>query len=194
MKFIRASSSIHYEADFQNHLSFLPPIEILKRTISSADEKGKTTIIDDGVCPLDGQFCKYASYSTNDDSATQDSAAKASNQFLKPLHHEWWLIVRFFYCSDGRSKSQVGQASVYCYSSEHDCLTKHYEEESLLLAWSLRLHLGYSVSSLQWRRSLADGLPTGLWLVSASFKEIQEIQSSSAGHEFIFFSPWDWWS
>ena len=33
-----------------------------------------------GIHPLDGQFCKAASYSTNDDSATHDSAANASKQ------------------------------------------------------------------------------------------------------------------
>jgi hypothetical protein len=58
----------------------LPPIEVLKQTISSADEKGKAAIIDEGTRPLEGQFHKAASYSTNDDSATQDSAAKASKQ------------------------------------------------------------------------------------------------------------------
>jgi hypothetical protein len=58
----------------------LPPIEVLKRTISSADEKGKAAVIDEGTRPLDGQFRKATSYSTNDDSATQDSAAKASEQ------------------------------------------------------------------------------------------------------------------
>ena len=30
MKFIRSRTSIHYKADFQNHLSYLPPIEVLK--------------------------------------------------------------------------------------------------------------------------------------------------------------------
>lgn len=80
MKFIRTSSSIHYKADFQNHLSFLPPIEVLKRTISSVDEKGKAAVIDEGTRPLDGQYCKAASYCTNDDSATQDSATRAHEQ------------------------------------------------------------------------------------------------------------------
>ena len=57
----------------------MPPIEVLKRTYSSADEKGKApAIIDEGIRPLDGQFRKAASYSTNDDSATHDSDANAS--------------------------------------------------------------------------------------------------------------------
>jgi len=80
MRFIRSRSSINYKADCQNHLTYLPPIEVLKRTISSADEKGKAAVIDEGTRPLDGQFCKAASYSTNDDSTTQDSSTKASKQ------------------------------------------------------------------------------------------------------------------
>jgi hypothetical protein len=83
MKFIRTRSSIHYQADCQNHLSYLPPIEVLKRTISLVDGKGKAAVIDEGIRTLDGQFRKAASYSTNDDSATQDSATKAS----KPTPH-----------------------------------------------------------------------------------------------------------
>ena len=35
-------------------------------------------MIDEGIRPLDGQFRKAASYSTNDDSATHDSAANTS--------------------------------------------------------------------------------------------------------------------
>ena len=80
MRFIRSRSSIHYKADVLNHLSYLPPIEVLKRTISLANEKGKAAVIDEGTRPLDGQFRKAASYSTNDDSATQHSTAKASKK------------------------------------------------------------------------------------------------------------------
>ena len=79
MRFLWIRSSLNYKADFQNHLSYLPPIEVLKRTFSSADEKGKAAaVIDEDNRPLDGQFRKAASYSTNDDSATHDSAAHAS--------------------------------------------------------------------------------------------------------------------
>ena len=81
MRFIRTRSSLNYKADTLNHCSYLPPIEVLKRTFSSADEKGKATaVIDEGIHPLDGQFRKAASYSTNDDSATHDSAANAPKQ------------------------------------------------------------------------------------------------------------------
>nr|BDI54743.1 predicted protein [Triticum aestivum] len=78
MRFLETRSSLNYKADFQNHLSYLPLIEVLKRTISSSDKKGKSPdVIDEGIRPLDGQFRKAASYSTNDDSATHDSAANA---------------------------------------------------------------------------------------------------------------------
>ena len=81
MRFLRWRSSINYKADTLNHGSYLPPIEVLKRTFSLGDEKGKaTTIIDEGIRPLDGQFRKAASYSTNDDSATHDFAANSSKQ------------------------------------------------------------------------------------------------------------------
>jgi len=81
MRFLRSWSLINYKADLQNHVGYLPPIEVLKRKFSLADEKGKgTAIIDEGIHPLDAQFRKAASYSTNDDSATHDSAANASMQ------------------------------------------------------------------------------------------------------------------
>ena len=78
MRFLRTRSSLNYKADFQNHLSYLPPIEVLKQAFTSTDEKGKApAVIDEGIRPLDGQFRKAASYSTNDDSATHESAANA---------------------------------------------------------------------------------------------------------------------
>ena len=78
MRFLRSRSSLNYKANTLNHGSYLPPIEVLKRTISSSYEKGKSpAVIDEGIRPFDGQFRKAASYSTNDDSATHDSAANA---------------------------------------------------------------------------------------------------------------------
>src|SRR3954465_9024334 len=79
MRFIRTRSSLNYKADTLNHCSYLPPIEVLEQTFSSTKDKGKeAAVIDEGIRPLDGQFCKAASYSTNDDSATHDSAANNS--------------------------------------------------------------------------------------------------------------------
>ena len=61
----------------------MPPIEVLKRTVSSADDKGKAAaVIDEGIRPLDGQFWKAASYSTNDDSAA--NAPKQNPQGTTP--------------------------------------------------------------------------------------------------------------
>ena len=86
MRFLRTRSSLNYKADFQNHLSYLPPIEVLKQAFTSTDEKGKApTVIDEGIRPLDGQFRKVASYSTNDDSATHDSAANTSAKQIPQL-------------------------------------------------------------------------------------------------------------
>ena len=41
-------------------------------------------MIDEGIRPLDGQFRKAASYSTNDDSATHDFGAKQNPQATAP--------------------------------------------------------------------------------------------------------------
>ena len=77
----------NYKADTLNHCSYLPPIEVLKRTFSSADEKGKATaVIDEGIRPLDGQFRKAASYSTNDDSANMTLPPTMPSKILKPQH------------------------------------------------------------------------------------------------------------
>ena len=53
MRFLISRSSLKYKADTLNHGSYLPPIEVLKRKFSLADEKGKaTSIIDEGNRPL----------------------------------------------------------------------------------------------------------------------------------------------
>ena len=80
MRFLKTRSSLNYKADTPNHGSFLPLIEVLKHIFSLADEKGKATIIDEGIRPLDGQFRKAASSSTYDDSTTHESAANASKK------------------------------------------------------------------------------------------------------------------
>src|SRR3954467_946144 len=81
MRFIRTRSSLNYRVETLNHCSYLPPIEVLKRTFSSAEEKGKATaVIDEGIRPLDGQFRKPVSYPTNDDPATHDSVANTVKQ------------------------------------------------------------------------------------------------------------------
>ena len=44
MRFLRTRSSLNYKADFQNHLSYLPPIEVLKQAFTSTDENGKAPV------------------------------------------------------------------------------------------------------------------------------------------------------
>ena len=84
MRFLRSRSSLNYKADTLNHGSYLPPIEVLKQTFSSADDKSKATVvIDEGIRPLDGQFRKAASYSTNDDSATMTLPPTHPSKILK---------------------------------------------------------------------------------------------------------------
>ena len=69
-------------------LPILPPIEVLKRPVSSSDDKGKAAaVIDEGTRPLDGQFRLATSYSTNDDSATHDTAANTSCQDPDSMSH-----------------------------------------------------------------------------------------------------------
>ena len=45
MRFLRTRSSLNYKADFQNHLSYLPPIEVLKRTYSSSEGKARHLLL-----------------------------------------------------------------------------------------------------------------------------------------------------
>ena len=106
MRFIRSLSSVQYKADRQNHLSYLPEVEILQSTLTGVYGKCKT-IIDEEIHPLDGQFCQPISISIADETASQDTAAKASKQtseapcvmtdheLLISLHqkvdkHHWW--------------------------------------------------------------------------------------------------------
>ena len=134
MRFLRTRSSLNYKADFQNHLIYLPPIEVLKRTIYSADDKGNATVIDEGIRPLDGQFRKAASYSTNDDSATHDSAANASKQNPQGTaprvmtDRELLLSVhQKVDCNHKWVKRQFGSIL-----HNNDCYTQYSEEEPLL--------------------------------------------------------------
>ena len=53
MRFIRSRTSINYEADKQNHLSYVPPVEVLQNTIASVPGKGKSMIVE-GVIPFTG--------------------------------------------------------------------------------------------------------------------------------------------
>lgn len=76
MRFIRTRSAINYQADYQNHFGYLLPLKVIKKSFEPVDCKVKL-VIDEGNRPLDGQFCKAASYSSYDDTATQESDGRA---------------------------------------------------------------------------------------------------------------------
>lgn len=82
MRFIRNRSRINCQANFQNHLGYLPPIKVIKKSFEPVEGKGKS-VIDEGNWPLDGQFHKADSYSTYDDAATQDPPSSTAP--------EWWI-------------------------------------------------------------------------------------------------------
>jgi hypothetical protein len=79
MRLTRTRTSIDYEADKQNHLSFVPPVEVLKSTISSIPGKGKYVVVE-GVRSLMGQIRQPVASQTTDDSASHGTNAHASEQ------------------------------------------------------------------------------------------------------------------
>jgi hypothetical protein len=82
MRFIRSRTSIDYEADKQNHLSFVPPMEVLQSTISSVPGKCKSVVVE-GVRSLTGQIHQPVASQTTDDSASHGTNAHASEQIPK---------------------------------------------------------------------------------------------------------------
>ena len=63
MRFIRNRSTMNYQADYQSHLGYLPPLKVIKKSIEPVEGKGKS-VIDERNRPLDGQFRKDDSYSS----------------------------------------------------------------------------------------------------------------------------------
>ena len=158
MRFIRTRSSLNYKADTLNHGSYLPPIEVLKRTFSSADDKGKATaVIDEGIHPLDGQFRKAASYSTNDDSATHDSAANTSAKKIPQATAPRVMIDRELLLSLHQKvdrnhkwvKCQFGSI-LHNMTSTHNAVKKnhYYLHETFNRTWVVLSHV-YSAEDLK---------------------------------------------
>lgn len=95
-------NQVTYElhANFRNHIGYLPPIRVIKKTFDPVEGKGKS-VIDEGNCPLDGQFCEAESYFSYDDTANQDPPSPAAprvmnnRELLLSLHqkvdcnHKW---------------------------------------------------------------------------------------------------------
>ncbi|KAI4974843.1 hypothetical protein ZWY2020_048450 [Hordeum vulgare] len=71
IRFIRHRSGINYHADFNNHIGYMPPIRVKKKTFEPVEGKGKS-VIDEGSRPLDGQFREPDAYSSWDDAETQE--------------------------------------------------------------------------------------------------------------------------
>ena len=121
-----------------------------QRTYSSAEEKGKApAVINEGSCPLDGQFRKAASYSTNDDSATHDTAAnatKTSPQATAPrVMTDRELLISLHQKVDRNLKwvkRQFGSI-LYNMTSTHNAVKKnhYYLHEVFDRTWAILSHL-----------------------------------------------------
>ncbi|KAI4973537.1 hypothetical protein ZWY2020_041065 [Hordeum vulgare] len=99
MRFIRTRSGIDYHADFNNHVGYMPPIRVNKKTFEPIEGKGKS-VIDEGRRPLDGQFKEPEAYSSWDDTQTHPPSPVApwvlnTRELLLSLHqkvdrnHKW---------------------------------------------------------------------------------------------------------
>ncbi|KAI4995697.1 hypothetical protein ZWY2020_037745 [Hordeum vulgare] len=100
MRFIRHRSGINYHADFNNHIGYMPPITVNKKTFEPVEGKGKS-VIDEGSRPLDGQFREPDAYSSWDDTETQEPPSliaprvMTNRELLPSLHqkvdrnHKW---------------------------------------------------------------------------------------------------------
>ena len=132
----------------------MPPIEVLKRTYSSVDDKGKATaVIDEGIRPLDGQFRKAASYSTNPDSATHDSATKQKPQATTPrVMTDRELLLSLHQKVDRNHKWVKRQfaAILHNMTSTHNAVKKnqYHLHETLNRTWAVLTHV-YSAEELK---------------------------------------------
>ncbi|KAI5012141.1 hypothetical protein ZWY2020_024275 [Hordeum vulgare] len=92
MRFIRRRSHINYHADFNNHIGYMPPIMVNKKTFEPVEGKGKS-VIDEGSRPLDGQFHEPDAYSSWDDTETHPPSPVAprvmnTRELLLNLHQK----------------------------------------------------------------------------------------------------------
>jgi len=99
MRFLRTRTGINFHADFQNHVGYMPPIRVNKKTFEPIEGKGKS-VIDEGSRPLDGQFREPEAYSSWDDTETRPAAPVPprvlnTRELLLSLHqkvdhnHKW---------------------------------------------------------------------------------------------------------
>ncbi|KAI4997073.1 hypothetical protein ZWY2020_052415 [Hordeum vulgare] len=99
MRFIKTRTCINFHADFNNHVGYMPPIRVNKKTFGTVEGKGKS-VIDEGRRPLDGQFREPEAYSSWDDTETHPQSPVAprvlnTRELLLSLHqkvdhnHKW---------------------------------------------------------------------------------------------------------
>ncbi|KAI4997385.1 hypothetical protein ZWY2020_052727 [Hordeum vulgare] len=73
MRFIGTRTGINFHADCQNHVGYMPPIRVNKKTFEPTEGKGKS-VIEEGSRPLDGQFREPEAYSSWDDTKTRPAS------------------------------------------------------------------------------------------------------------------------
>ncbi|KAI4973527.1 hypothetical protein ZWY2020_041055 [Hordeum vulgare] len=97
MRFIRTRTGINFHADCQNHVGYMPPIRVNKKTFEPIEGKGKS-VIEEGSRPLDGQPESRAYSSWDDrDSSKKPCSPRVLNtrELLLSLHqkvdrnHKW---------------------------------------------------------------------------------------------------------
>ncbi|KAI4977976.1 hypothetical protein ZWY2020_014530 [Hordeum vulgare] len=99
MRFIRTRTCINFLADCNNHVGYMPPIRVNKKTFEPVEGKGKS-VIDEGSRPLDGQFREPEPYSSWGDTETHPPSPVAprvlnTRELLLSLHqkvdrnHKW---------------------------------------------------------------------------------------------------------
>ncbi|KAI4980277.1 hypothetical protein ZWY2020_020762 [Hordeum vulgare] len=91
-RFIRTRTCISFHADCQNHVGYMPPIWVNKKTFEPIEGKGKS-VIEEGSRPLDGQFREPEAYSSWDDIETRPASPVPprvlnTRELLLSLHHK----------------------------------------------------------------------------------------------------------
>ncbi|KAI5000978.1 hypothetical protein ZWY2020_010937 [Hordeum vulgare] len=139
MRFIRRRSGINYHANFNNHIGYMPPIRVNKKTFEPVEGKGKS-VIDEGGQPLDGQFREPDAYSSRDDTEAQPPSPVAprvmnTRELLLSLHQK---VDRNHKCV----KRQFGAIVKTLNETQNAVkLNHHYLHEVFDRTWATQAHL-----------------------------------------------------
>ncbi|KAI4966485.1 hypothetical protein ZWY2020_040814 [Hordeum vulgare] len=109
MRFIRTRTCINFHADCNNHVGYMPPMRVNKKTFKPVEGKGKS-VIDEGRRPLDGHFREPEPYSSWDDTETHPLSPVTprvlnTTELLLSLHQKVdrnhkWLKRRLRHCEN----------------------------------------------------------------------------------------------